>query len=322
MPQPTSSDVFVNELLTNILIAYLQDKGEYVASNTFPTVPVEKQSAIYPVYPRDAWFRDEAQERAPGAESAGGGFTTDLTNTYNCRVIAYHQDVPDQVRANQQPPINLDRDASEFVARKILLKREIDFAAKFLTTGLWTGSSTGTDIVPGTKWDNASGTPIEDVMKQKEAMRTKTGFRPNVMVVAPLVDVALKNNDDIIDRYKHTQKGIITNDLLAGAFGVDKYLVAGGIKNTAKEGATRVMADIMTTEQVLLAYAAPRPSILLPSAGYNFSWTGLLGNGSYEGVMREFRREKLRSDRFEGESAYDQKLVAADLGVYFNDTLT
>ena len=103
--------------------------------------------------------------------------------------------------------------------------------------------------------------------------------------------------------------------------GLDQVLIAGAVNNTAQEGATDSL-DFVFTDDALLCYSAPRPSLMAPSAGYNFSWTGYLG-ASQEGMrMSRFRMEHLRADRIEGEMAYDQKLVASDLGVFFNDCLT
>jgi hypothetical protein len=57
---------------------------------------------------------------------------------------------------------------------------------------------------------------------------------------------------------------------------------------------------------------------LVPSAGYTFSWTGLLGSGAEGGRISKFRMEHLKADRIELEQAFDLKLVAADLGYFFN----
>ena len=68
--------------------------------------------------------------------------------------------------------------------------------------------------------------------------------------------------------------------------------------------------------------AAPRPSLMHPSAGYTFSWTGYLG-ASQEGLrIMRFRVQEKRSDRVEGEMAYDQKVVAPDLGVFFPNVIS
>ena len=68
MPQPNSSNVHVDAVLTNISIAYMQDQSNFIASQVFPEVPVDKQSDKFFVFDKNSWFRDEAQKRAPGTE--------------------------------------------------------------------------------------------------------------------------------------------------------------------------------------------------------------------------------------------------------------
>lgn len=321
MPQPTSSDVHVDRPLTDMSVAYLQTLDDFVADKVFPPLPVKKQSDRYFTYDKSYWFRTEAQKRAPSTESAGAGWTVDSSPSYFADVWAIHKDIDDQVRANADEPLDMDRDGTEFVTRQLILRREKQFALKYFTTSLWTGSTSGTDIAPATKWDAASGDPIDDVEEQKESVRQKTGYKPNTMVVTPQVHRALKSNAAVLDRIKYTQRAIITEDILASLFGVEKYLVANATNNTAAEGATTNMQFVFGADGVLLVYAAPRPSILQPSGGYSFMWTGFLGSNQGQRIKR-FRMDHLASDRIEGEAAYDLKLVAADVGVFFNDVLT
>lgn len=322
MSQPTRGDVHVNRPLTNISIAFIQSADDFIASKVFPIVPVKKQSDRYFVYNKKQWYRSQSKKRAPGTESAGGGFDIDNTPTYFADVFAVHKDVDDQTRANQDQPIDLDRDASRWVTQQNMLKQEQEFVSAFFTTSIWTGSTTGADIVPGTKWDAAGSDPVDDVLTQIDAVKEKTGFRPNTLVVTPAVHRALKSNASILDRIKHTQLGSVTEDLLARLFEVSRYMVARATNDTAVEGAAASMQYVFGTEQALLAYSNPNPSILTPSAGYTFSWTGLFGAGREGSRIKRFRIERLSSDRIEGEMAWDHKLVAADLGVFFNDILT
>lgn len=320
MPQPTASQVHVNAPLTNISIAYLQDQNEFIANRVFPNVPVAKQSDAYFSYPKSNWFRSEAKKRGLSQESAGSGYEI-TTDTYYCDVHAVHKDIDDQLKSNADAPINLDSEATEFVTRNLLLRREKDWATTYFTTGIWTGSSTGSDITPGTKWDASGATPIKDIRAQMLAMQKKTGFRPNTFVAARDVWAALQDSADFLDRIAITQRKIVTTDLLAAVLEIDRVLIAGAIENTAIEGATDAMNWIYSDDALLL-YAAPRPSLMLPSAGYTFTWSGFLG-ATAEGLrIKRFRMTHINSDRIEGEMAYDQKLVASDLGVYFDDTLT
>jgi hypothetical protein len=323
MSQPTKGDVHVNAPLTNISIAYLQQPSNFVAGAVFPNVPVMKQSDRYFLYERGQWFRDEMEKRAPGTESRGSGYTIDNTPTYYCDVWALHKDIDDQTRSNADQPIDMDRDATEFLTQKWLIRRERQFVANHFTTGLWTGSSTGADIVAATKWDAAAGDPMADVDVELDAMGEKTGKRPNIMVVTPAVHRAIRNNAQVLDRFKYTQRAVLTEELLAMLFGVERYLVARGTYNTAKEGATPSYQYIFGTgEGCGLFYAEKNPGIMKPSAGYTFGWKGFFGAGDAGNRMKKFRMEELASDRVEIEACFDLKLVAADLGVFFSDVLT
>jgi hypothetical protein len=194
-------------------------------------------------------------------------------------------------------------------------------ATAFFTTGKWTGSTTGTDIVPSTKWNASGSTPIKDIRTEKDAIAKKTGYDPNTLVLPQDVWSAIQDNADFLDRIAITRDKIVTTSLLASVLEIDRVLIAKVTENTAKEGQTATM-NWLYTDDALLVYAAPRPSLMTPSGGYTFTWNGLYGAAGQGQRIKRFRQEQLASDRIEGEMAYDQKLVAADLGVYFNDCLT
>ena len=69
---PVSRDLYVDELLTNILLGY--SNPLYIADMIAPLVRVDKQSGLIRPYPVRHWFRDSAQKRAPGTPSRGHGF--------------------------------------------------------------------------------------------------------------------------------------------------------------------------------------------------------------------------------------------------------
>ena len=105
---------------------------------------------------------------------------------------------------------------------------------------------------------------------------------------------------------------------LAQVFKVDQVVVMRSIYNTANENAAKSNAYI-GGKSALLAYAAPAPSILAPSAGYIFSWSGpgYIGGGTAGNRVSKFRMEHLKADRVEGELAVDCRKVAADLGAFW-----
>jgi len=312
MAQPTANDVHIDAILTNISVAYIQDQNAFVASKVFPTIPVEKQSDKYFVYTKGDWFRDEAQLRAPATESAGSGYNL-TTATYNTQVYAFHKDVDDQVRANADNPLNPDRDATSFITQRMLLRQEIQWASEFFTTGVW-----ATDSTPSNLWnDYTASDPIGDVETAKATILTSTGFLPNTMVMGYDVFRQLRNHPDIVDRVKYTSAENVTEDILARFFGVDRILVARAVKNTGLEGAATSMSSIVG-KNAALYYVAPSAGILTPSAGYQFAWRGVSdGMGANIGITR-FRMPELRADRIEAQMAWDNKVIASDLGYFFS----
>lgn len=318
MPQPTRSDVHVNKPLTNISIAYIQKAMDFIADKVFPLVPVMKQSDLYFSYDKKYWFQTQAAKRAPSTESAGSGYVTDPNNNYFCDVWAVHKDVDDQTRQNADMPLDLDRDATLFVTQQLLLRREKQWIQQYLKASTWTGTP---DFTPSTKWDVSGSDPMFDVDAQKQKIKEKTGYLPNTFVVGADVFFALRNNAAILDRIKYTQRGIVTEDLLASLFGVEKFLVASATQDNAPEGEPNSMAYLVKNK-ALLVYANPAPSILQPSGGYTFAWQGLFGAGATGNRIMTFRMEHLKSDRVEGELAFDMKLVGADLGNYMTGLIT
>jgi hypothetical protein len=314
MSSPVASDVHVNAPLTNISIAFLQSAEGFVASRVFPNVPVKKQSDRYYTYARGDFNRDEMQKRAPGTESAGASYTVDNTPNYYCDKWAIHKDIDDDVRANEDSVLDSDRDATLFLSHKSLIRKEREWATSFFASSIWTTDKTLTNL-----WSTDDGTPIEDCRTGIRTVLQSTGFKPNTMVVGKLVEDKLLDHPDIIDRLKYGQTAggpaLATREALARMFGVDRFLVMEGIYNTAKEGQT-ASHSFIGGASALICYSAPNPGLMTPSAGYTFSWTGLLGAGAMGNRMKKFRIDQLNSDRIELELAFDMKVISADLGYF------
>ena len=214
-----------------------------------------------------------------------------------CRKHAFHKDVTPEDRANYDEPLDADTDATDFVSQKMLIRREMEWASKFFKAGVWNTEISGVDASPSTnqaiKWSKETSTPIEDITSAGVQMASETGYKPNTLVLSPFVFNALKNHIDILDRIKYTQKGIVTADLLATLFEVDKVFVAWSVVNTAVKGATDAIGFIMG-KHALLCYANPRPALKKPSAGYIFSWSGLEGSGAYGNRIVKIGRASCR----------------------------
>lgn len=334
---PSRSDVHINAPLTNISIAYAQDASHFVAARVFPVIPVTKQSDAYFTYNKDDFNRNDMAERAAGTESSGG--TYDIGNeTYFARVYAYHRDIPDQVRANADAPLDMDREATIFVTQKAMLKRESLWAANYFTAGnpgdTWTFDVDGASTDSGAAfdptnaannqrlfWNDAASNPIENIREGKRYVLEATGFVPNTLTVGQAVYDTMCDHPAIVDRIDRGQTtgpakvGLVT---LADLFEVDQVLVMRAIQNTAPKTATATHSFI-GGKHALLSYAPPEPGLMTPSAGYTFAWTGLTGAGDEGMRIKRFHIDTLESDRIEISMSFDQKKIAPDLGYFFGN---
>ena len=325
MPQPIMSQIHANRPLTNMSVAYRQSDKDFITDRVSNVVDVQNKSHTYFKFNKEDWFRDDMQERAVGSESAGTGFNMS-TDSYQCRSYALHIDIPDEHRENADDPINLDRAAVDLLTRKAMLQRDVLWQSKFFATGKWATDWSGqaaTNYGAGQvkKWDLSGSNPMMDCEQIKLTVHTLTGLRPNVMVVAPDTHAVLLNNAEILDRVKYTQRGVITNELLASMFGMDDYVVANAIKNTAKEGAATAFAGSRVfSDGALFLYKPPAVGVEVPSALANFQWSGK--SGAMKGMrVRRIRMEHLESDRIELSFSYDLKLIGTDLGLFVNDLI-
>lgn len=317
MPQPTSSDLHIDTLLTNISIRYMNTR--YIGDQLFPMVPVQKQSDIITKYNESPWFRDEAKLRAPGTKSEGGGWTVDLTDKYFCDRYSYRKEVADETRDNADQPFNLDREATEFVTDRMMMRREVAFATDFFKTGVWGTDETGAAFGGGgnfTQWsDYGNSTPLVDLTVFKDAVEGKIALEPNYLAMGKQVWLQLKWHPDLIDTIKYTQRGQISEDLFAALAEFEKVLIGRTLYTTTAAG-TAESSMVYTRiwgKGALMLYRPPAPALLTPSAGYTFVWQRIPAALQYIKRMRDEEREV---DIFEGNTYFDQKAVSTGAGLF------
>jgi len=314
MPNPLPSTLHVDQLLTNISIAY--KNPEYIADQIFPIVPVQKQSDIIPQYDQSHWFRDEAKLRAPGTKSAGGGWKVTTSAKYFCDRYSIRKEISDELRKNADAPFNLDRDATEWVADKLQMRREVAFATDFFTTNIW-----GTDKVGGvdfTQWsDYANSSPLTDIDSYKDTVEGLIGREPNVLVMGKEVWLQLKWHPDLVDLIKYTQVGQVTIDLFRTLTEFDKVLIGRSIYTTSAEGTAEasVTYSRIWGKNALMIYVPDRPSLLTPAAGYTFVWQVVPNALQYIKRMRDEEREV---DIIEGNTYFDQKITGSNAGLFMS----
>jgi len=327
MPNPTPRDLHVDTYLTNMSVGYVQKSEKFFADKLFPTVKVTKQTDLYPVWPKGAFFRDQVQARPLGGAVPIVGFDVGSAS-YLCTEYGLGTMIDDRTRNNADKPLDPDKASMRLLVGQHMIKRDRIAATTYLKAGVWGTDVAGVNASPDDdeflQFDQSGSDPIGVIARYKDMVAEQTGYEPNTLTLGRATKRVLKEHPAIQDKIKYTQKGIITDELLAALFEVERILTPSAIYNTAKEGATDNMQFIVDSKCMLLSYAAKEPAMEEPSGGYTFAWTGLLpgATADWGGVIERGRGERNHSDYIEARAAYDIKLVCPDVGVFFANTVS
>lgn len=316
---PTSGDVHVNKMLTNVLIGYTNE--QYIADEIFPLCPVDKQTDIIPSINQDYFFRDDAGVVAEGTAAPDAGYQVTKTDTYYCLPYGFRHFISDQRRMNEDSPFNSDREASILVAEKMLLRRERAFVTDFWTTGVWTTDVTGGTTT--TRWSDFGGSdPITDIRTYKRTVRRLIGRDPNVLVLGDLSFDVLCDHPDFLARVQYggtpANPATVSVEAMASVFGVRKLLVGKSIYTSIQEGGT-ITYTANWDDDALLLYVPEAPSVWTPAAGYTFVWKAGAEAPNALTWVRKYRDDVILGDWIEARSCFDQKKCVANAGTFFTD---
>lgn len=329
---PLQSEVYVDQLATNILVAAMGPDNTFVHDRIFATVPVQRPSGLYFKYPTDNWFRSSAAITGPSAESP----TTEYhigQDRYDCEVMRLKTPISEDIAVMYQAPADAKRDSTALLARQMKIAKEIAFNDAFIKSGIWTGFNykgivsdfdCSQTVQNGGysqgQWQSPSSNPILDLQLAQDTMQAMTAYKGGTLMVSKDVDSALKNHPVLIERIKYTQAAFITEELIARALGVDEYIVLQTVINSAQEGQLKSMG-FMQRNCALLVFKQPTPAILAPSAGYTFSYVGDPRVGGLPGVVTSWYEPRIRSTMIEASTGFAFKMVASDFGIYFKNVL-
>jgi len=326
MSNPLGTE-FLSIPLRNFSVAQMQDSSVFAARRTLTKIPVSQQTAPYYVYPTEDWLRTEVKPLGRGSESAGGGWHLSEDN-YNAKVYAVHKDndIQDYANANAAGIMNLDQDATAYVTEQIQMYEEIKFRDTFMPDagGVWTVEFEGTTaaVTPGVtflQWDDPDSTPIDDIGNEIIAIAARNlGRRPNVLMVPPHVYQTLRRNQQIIELYQFSQGGLVSDQMLAAALGVERIEVMWAQTNTAKEGLTADV-DFIFGDNALLAYFAPSGGPKTNTAGGIFTWTAMDGGSTIGTRVDRIPAPLIHSIRIEAMAAFDMKVINAKAATLFRD---
>lgn len=306
------SAITINPVLSVTATMFAASADQYVARQLFPVFPTGMQAAGYYKFDAENMLNIPALiARGPGAPYSRGRIQASQ-DTYNTRDFGHEEVVDDRERKKYASALDADRAAVLRATRVVLANMEND------TRALAVGGTVPTSNV-GTKWDQSTADPVGDVNSAREVIRVNTGMMPNVLLLTEPVVNILSEHPKILDKIKYTQRGVVTEEILAAVFRVQKLIVARTVANSANEGQTTTPADLWSDDGIL-AYVDSSPDLQMPTFGRIFSWTQEVGG---EGIVVEsYRDDSVRSDVHRVRNDRDIKLVVPAAGYRLGDLLT
>lgn len=294
--QPTSSTVLQRPDLGAIAFEFLVDGAAaagFIGLQVLPIFETVLKTAEYPVIPMEAFLKVKDTARAPRA-----GYNRDdyefKTNPYFCKEHGWEEAVDDGEAAMYRRFF----DAEELAVLRcmdVILRSQEDRIARMVFNP---SNITKTDVaVPWSTADTAD--PKKDVNDGKKAMRLACGLVPNALVIAYTVFSNLMLTAKIKDAFKYTNPIELGGEevqrrLLAQYFGVDRVLVAGAVKDTAKKAQDASISDIWNSAYAMLARLSNGgPDLREPSLGRTFLWTA---DTPEILTAEQYREEGKRSD--------------------------
>lgn len=293
-------DVVVDPALSNVSIRYSNES--YIADQIFPVMRVSKQTGKYYVYDK-ANLRVDATLRAAGAGANEVDFGLS-TVSFACEDHALKSFVPDEIQEQADAALNPLADETEMLTDKMMLDRENALATIITSTSNLTNNTT---LSSTAQWsDYVNSDPIGDVRTGRTTVHSNTFKKPNTLILGKQVFDYLVDHPDIVERVKYSAMGVITAELLARVFQVERVLVGEAGKNGAVEGQTDSLSYVWGKDAIV-AYIAPNVTIKSLTLGITFAY------GNRE-VKRWYEQDREGTYVRVGKDNYVHKIVAVGAG--------
>lgn len=313
MPRPTSSTTIQRPDLGAIAYEYYTTASQrgFIGLEILPIFEVPEQSADYPVIPIEALIKIPTTERAPRGNYARSDYEFE-TGTYACEEYGWEEPVDDAEARLYRRFFDAEEVAVMRAIDILLRGQEARIAAAIFNTSNF--SSTGVS----TEWSTAAScTPRADIKGAKQSMRAASGLMPNVVAMSLKVFENLLLAAEITDALKYTNPVELggfeaQKRVIAQYFGVDRVLVGGAVKDAAKKGASKSIADIWDDEYVGLFKVSDRGNNLRePVVGRSFLWTA---DSPQNLVAEQYREEPIRSNVYRVRHNVDEAFIFTGAG--------
>lgn len=288
----------INPGLSNLSVKFANDRAGYLVTK-FPTVQVAHETDIYYVYGRESFQIPETirANKAPANRSEH----ILSTATYALDRHSLDDIVTDRERRNANVGLNPDVDTMEHLTDQILGRMELNAASTIFTTA--TSFDSTASLTSTMYWSLVTTTTdvIGNVETATSVIMKAAGRRANTLVMGEQTFRYVKNQPNVIERIKYSERGIITTDILSAVFDIQNILVGSAVYDQGVEGQAVPSTTFIWNGKIAAMYLEPSAKLKSPSALYNFQ---MADGGQYPFAVKKYRDDKLEGDVIEVNAFY------------------
>jgi len=247
----------VDPILQGMVVGALQPKGDFIAREALPVIPVAGAAATGQVFVEEtAEFMGDPSvglARAPGAAFVTINNDDPTTVTYSCTGRgAKTPPLPKEFVKRSQLSNSLKSRNAAVLARALMVQEDVDAAALLFGAGIGWALTSSVIMLPGgggIQWNAAGATPLTDLDIQKVTARENAnGLSPRDMVIGIDVMDALRRSPEIRGLY-------IANPFAA------QLAVASGSKILSVDAVKTVLTDVLGVQNIYVGAARRRTPV-------------------------------------------------------------
>ena len=268
MPLGTQESAIVDKLLTNVSQAIVP-KG-LVADQVLTKLSVDQTTGKIGKY-GNGHLRIQANTKIVGkARYPMIELVTRDSDTYDIEENGLSDIVTKKDYLNVEDPFNAEQDVAIALTTAMKLGREKALADTLTSTSIITNNTTLTGNNQYSNLSHADSTPLADGVEAHQSIRDAIGMKANTIIAPGAVRDYLSYHEAILDKlgFKDNRAGTLSDEELARAFGVERFLVAEAVYNSAKEGQADVIAPVWGKDMVY-AYIDPSAGKYQKTLGYH-----------------------------------------------------
>lgn len=301
----------------------LANMNGFIAQQVFPEINVASQAGTFGKIPVEQLLQNRETLRTSGAGYARGDWKFQ-TGTYATQEHGAEEKIDDREKAMYAEFFDAEVIATQRAMSAVMINAEVRVAAAVYNTSVWTGSPLTLGITH--EWDDATNAvPADDILFGKKKIYDNSGLMANALIVNWKQYQNLLNCDDIVNRSKYqgymdVRPGAMGTQALALALGLERIIVAGGIRNTAKEGQAASLSSVWSDEYAMLCRVATSNDFREPAIGRTFHWAG--DGSAMDGKVETYREEQTRSQIVRVRHEVDEVVLYPEAGFLFSNVTT